>query len=438
MWKNLTALEKRTMAGCFAGWTLDALDAQAYSFVMPALIGLWGISRAQAGMLGTVTLLVSAFGGWFVGMLSDRHGRVRALQITVVWYALFTFLSGFTQNFEQLFLCRAMQGFGFGGEWAAGAVLIGEVIRDEYRGRAVGIVQSGWAIGWGAAALLFGLLFSSLPETLAWRVMFWIGLIPALIAIWMRKKLKEPEASAPARLAARRTSAGSQIGVIFTRRWLPTTIKASALAMGATGGSYSFVVWLPTYLKNVRHMSVVGTTSFTVVLIAGSLLGFLVGAYLCDAIGRRRTFMISAIGSALMLVLYMGVPLPDSIMLVLGFPLGFCAYMMFSPMGPYLTELFPASIRGTAQGFCYNFGRGAGALFPGVIGLLGSLFPLGKAIVLFGVGAYAIMLVSVALLPETAGKRLEDSGRPAPDGGESDARRPSGAHPIAATDPRVK
>lgn len=132
MWKNLTALEKRTMAGCFAGWTLDAFDAQAYSFVMPALIGLWGISRAQAGMLGTVTLLVSAFGGWFVGMLSDRHGRVRALQITVVWYALFTFLSGFTQNFEQLFLCRAMQGFGFGGEWAAGAVLIGEVIRDKY------------------------------------------------------------------------------------------------------------------------------------------------------------------------------------------------------------------------------------------------------------------------------------------------------------------
>jgi hypothetical protein len=138
-----------------------------------------------------------------------------------------------------------------------------------------------------------------------------------------------------------------------------------------------------------------------------------------------------------MLILYMGVPLPDSIMLVLGFPLGFCAYMMFSPMGPYLTELFPAAIRGTAQGFCYNFGRGVGALFPGVIGLLGSLFPLGKAIVLFGVGAYAIMLVSVALLPETAGRRLDDSAQPA-SGGESDARRQTGARPVPATDQHVK
>jgi MFS family permease len=424
MWKNLNALEKRTMAGCFAGWALDALDAQAYSFVMPALLGLWGISRAQAGMLGTVTLLVSAFGGWFVGMFSDRYGRVRALQITVVWYAVFTFLSGFTQNFEQLFVCRALQGLGFGGEWAAGAVLIGEVIRNEYRGRAVGIVQSGWAIGWGAAALLFGVVFSWFPEALAWRIMFWIGLIPAFVAIWMRKKLREPEASAPARLAARNTSVAGQIGIIFTRPYLATTIKAAALATGATGGSYSFVVWLPTYLKTVRHMSVIGTTGFTAVLIAGSFAGFLAGAFLCDAIGRRRTFLVSAIGSVIMLVLYMGISLPDHVMLVLGFPLGFCAYMMFSPMGPYMTELFPSAIRGTAQGFCYNFGRGIGALFPGVIGLLGSMLPLGGTIVAFGVSAYAIMLVAVALLPETAGRAL-DTDTPSDPASESDSyRRP--------------
>ncbi|WP_233836532.1 MFS transporter [Paraburkholderia sp. ZP32-5] len=419
MWKNLNALEKRTMIGCFAGWSLDALDAQAYSFVMPALLGLWGISRGQAGMLGTVTLLVSAFGGWFVGMFSDRYGRVRVLQITVVWYAVFTFLSGFTQNFEQLFVCRALQGLGFGGEWAAGAVLIGEVIRDEYRGRAVGIVQSGWAIGWGAAALLFGVVFSRFPDALAWRIMFWTGLLPAFGAIWMRGKLREPEASAPARQAARNTSVAAQIGIIFTRPYLATTIKAAALATGATGGSYSFVVWLPTYLKTVRHMSVIGTTAFTTVLIAGSFVGFLAGAYLCDAIGRRRTFMVSTIGSAIMLVLYMGISLPDNLMLVLGFPLGFCAYMMFSPMGPYMTELFPSAIRGTAQGFCYNFGRGIGALFPGVIGLLGSMLPLGGTIVAFGVSAYAIMLIAIALLPETAGRAL-DAGAPSVPASESE------------------
>ena len=151
---DLTKRERLTMIGCFGGWTLDALDVQIYSFVIPTLLTVWNISKGQAGLLGTISLLISAFGGWFAGALSDRIGRVRVLQIMVLWYAVFTFLCGFTQNFEQLFICRALQGFGFGGEWSAGAVLLGEVIRDKYRGRAVGTVQSGWAIGWGSAAAL--------------------------------------------------------------------------------------------------------------------------------------------------------------------------------------------------------------------------------------------------------------------------------------------
>jgi MFS family permease len=158
MWiKQLTITERRTMTGCFLGWTLDALDVQVFSFVIPTLLVGWHITTSQAGLLGTVTLLVSALGGWLSGLAADRFGRVRILQLTILWYAVFTFASGFAQNYQQLFFCRALQGFGFGGEWATGAVLIGETIRSEYRGRAVGIVQSGWAVGWGVAALLFGL-----------------------------------------------------------------------------------------------------------------------------------------------------------------------------------------------------------------------------------------------------------------------------------------
>src|SRR5580658_5861644 len=150
-YRDLTGKERGTMWACFGGWSLDAFDVQMYSFVIPTVIGIWGLSRGEAGLIGTVTLLISSFGGWFSGTLADRYGRVRMLQITIVWYSIFTFFCAFAQNFEQLFILRALHGFGFGGEWAAGAVLMGEVIRDKYRGRGVGIVQTGWAIGWGGA-----------------------------------------------------------------------------------------------------------------------------------------------------------------------------------------------------------------------------------------------------------------------------------------------
>src|SRR6201992_3911869 len=191
--RDLTQSERKTMAGCFGGWSLDALDVQIYSFVIPTLLTVWQISKGQAGLLGTVTLVVSSFGGWFAGALSDRYGRVRVLQITVLWYAVFTFLCGFAQNFEQLFVARAFQGLGFGAAWSAGAVLMGEIIRDKYRGRAVGFVQSGWAVGWGASGLLYTFLYAVLPDATAWRVMFWVGLTPALLVFWIRRTIKDPE-----------------------------------------------------------------------------------------------------------------------------------------------------------------------------------------------------------------------------------------------------
>src|ERR1700733_13901164 len=151
--RDLNAQERRTMGACFGGWALDAFDVQMYSFVIPTVIALWGLSRGEAGVIGTVTLLISSLGGWFSGTLADRFGRVRILQLSILWYSVFTFLCAFAQDFQQLFILRALHGLGFGGEWAAGAVLMGEVIRDKYRGRGVGLVQTGWAVGWGASAI---------------------------------------------------------------------------------------------------------------------------------------------------------------------------------------------------------------------------------------------------------------------------------------------
>jgi MFS family permease len=413
MWmKQLDKTERNTMAGCFLGWTLDALDVQVYSFVIPTLLVGWHISTTQAGLLGTVTLLASAIGGWFSGMAADRYGRVRVLQVTILWYAIFTFLCGFTQNYQQLFVCRALQGFGFGGEWATGAVLIGETIRSQYRGRAVGFVQSGWAVGWGMAALLFGIFFSFMPEELAWRSLFWIGLLPAVLVFWVRRHVKESPVFVKQRSAGASKGMWRQSMAIFHPDYLLTTIRVSALAVGSIGGSYTFLIWLPTYLKTVKKLSVIGTSGYTGLMICGAFVGFILGAYLADAIGRKMTFFVSALGSALMLGIYMLAPISNQTMLVLGFPLGLCAFMMFSPMGPYMTELFPTRIRAAGQGFCYNFGRGIGALFPALVGKLTAVVGLGEAIAIFGLAAYGLMMVAILFLPETLGRPLPEDVEP--------------------------
>lgn len=400
--RDLTEKERKTMLGCLGGWSLDALDVQIFSFVIPTLITLWHIDRADAGLLGTVTLLVSAGGGWVAGVLSDRYGRVKVLQITILWYAAFTFLCGWAQNFEQLFVLRALQGLGFGAEWSAGAVLMGEVIRDRYRGRAVGLVQSGWAIGWGAAALLYTGIFAILPEEQAWRALFWIGLTPAVLVFWVRRHVDEPDV-----FKARAGKPPSRFFTILQPPYLGTTLKVALMITGAQGGSYALSVWLPTYLRTVRGLSVVNTGSYLFVHIAGAWIGFIAGAYLADAIGRKHTFLISAVASAICVVGYVTLPISNSLMLLLAAPLGVVIYMMFAAMGPFLTELYPTEVRGSGQGFCYNAGRAMGALFPALVGFLSTRLDLGTAIAIFAFIAYGIQIVALLMLPETRGRAVD-------------------------------
>jgi MFS family permease len=369
---------------------------------VPALIALWHISKAEAGLLATSALVISAFGGWIAGMLADRVGRARLLMIMVAWFAFFTFLSGFTQNFEQLLVVRGLQGFGFGGEWAAGSVLIGEVIRAENRGKAVGVVQSAWAWGWGAAAILATIIFQVLPQEIAWRALFFVGILPALLVFYIRTKVPEPEIFKEAAGAATRRGTLD----IFRGDLLPTTILCAVLATGAQGGYYAITTFLPTFLRTQRHLTVLGTGGYLAVIIIGSWLGYVASAYLSDAIGRRKNFFIFAIGSLLIAIAYTQTEISDSLMLVLGFPLGFFASGIFSGLGPVLTELFPTSVRGAGQGFCYNFGRGIGAFFPTLVGLLSAKVALGTAIGIFAAISYAIVILAAVVLPETRGRQL--------------------------------
>jgi MFS family permease len=398
--------EQRACAACAGGWALDAMDVQLYSFVIPALIATWGISRGQAGELATAALLVSALGGWLAGWLADRFGRVLTLQVAILWFAGFTFLSGLAQNFQQLFAARALMGLGFGGEWAAGAVLLGEVIRAEHRGKALGLMQAGWAVGWGVAALLYALFFSILPAATAWRALFLVGILPALLVFWVRRNVEEPPVYVQSRLEMHALGVQPSFLEIFRPPLVRVTVLGGLMGTGAQGGYYAITTWLPTFLRTERHLSVLDSAGYLAVSIAGAFCGYVAGGLLADRVGRRLTFLVFAIGAGIVAATYTLVPFGNGAVLVLGFPLGFFASGVFSAMGPFFTEHFPTRVRGVGQGFAYNVGRASGALFPTLVGMLSNRMPLGEAIGLFAGTAYATMALAAFLLPETRGKVL--------------------------------
>ena len=404
---TLTSKERGAFAACVGGWALDAMDVQMYSFVIPTLIATWGITRGEAGALGTAALLASAVGGWVAGWVADRYGRVRTLQLAIAWFALFTCLSGVAQNYQQLFLVRALLGVGFGGEWAAGAVLLGEVMRAEHRGKALGVMQAGWAVGWGAAAVLYAVFFSIMPAAIAWRALFLIGILPAALVFFVRRYVEEPEVYLKARAEMAASGDKPSFLEIFRPPLLRVTVLGGLLGTGAQGGYSAVTTWLPTYLRTERKLSVLDSTGYLAVSIAGAFFGYLSGGILADKIGRRMTFLVFAIGAGAIAVTYTSVSFGNGAMLLLGFPLGFFASGVFSAMGPFFTEHFPTRVRGVGQGFAYNVGRATGALFPTLVGVLSAKMALGQAIGIFAGAAYATMAVAAFLLPETRGKALK-------------------------------
>jgi MFS family permease len=409
-YRDMNQAERRTFWACASGWALDGMDFMIYPLVIGTIIALWKVDAGSAGLAGTVTLLASAVGGWLGGYLADRIGRVKTLQFTILWFSFFSLFCALAQNFDQLLIARAVLGLGFGGEWAAGAVLMGEAIRPEFRGRAVGSVQSGWAVGWGLAVLAQAILFSLMPAEVAWRWMFVIGALPALLVFYLRRYVTEPEiaAATQARLAA--SGDRPALWEIFSGPILKTTILASLAATGCQGGYYAITFWVPQFLTKERHLSIVGSTGYLAALIIGSFIGYLVGAWLADRIGRRNLFLTFSLGAIAVVLLYTQLPLTNEILWVLGFPLGFFASGYFSGMGAFLTELYPTRLRGSGQGFCYNFGRGIGALFPFLVGFLSTTTSLANAIAIFAVAAYAVFFLAAFALPETRGRVLHADG----------------------------
>ena len=234
--------------------------------------------------------------------------------------------------------------------------------------------------------------------------MFWVGILPALLVLYIRRHVKDSEIFHATR--ARSAEKGSSFLEIFSPELLRTTVFGSLLTTGMMAGYYAVTTWLPTYLKTVRNLSVLNTGAYTAVIIIGSFVGYLVAAYLCDHIGRRKTFLLFALGTAAVAMLYTLVPISNAAMLVLGFPLGFFLSGNFSGFGSYLTELFPSRMRGSGQGFVYNFGRGLGAFAPPAVGYLSTSVTLAQAIGVVTGLSFGLAVLALAFLPETRGKQL--------------------------------
>ena len=404
----------------FGGWALDAYNQMTVGFVLPAVTAAFALSPAQAGLLGSVGMVTSAVGGALAGALADAVGRVRVLILSIASYAIFTLLAGCAQSYEQLLVFLTLQGLGFGGEWAAGAVLVAEYAQATQRGRVVGAVQSAWSIGYAGVLIANTLVFSLAAPELAWRIMFWLGAVPAVVLLWVRTRVQESpvyraEVAArgagtgragakPASAKLGSASPGGALLGLFRRDQLRVTLASVLLSVGVIGAG--LVVWLPTYLEQVRHLTVEGLSAYMGVQVIGGFVGCISAGYVLDALGRRCGLALFALGSALSAWAYVVLPGGAGwLVFAIGFPLGFFSSGIFSCLAVYLAELYPTELRGAGQGFGYNIGRGIGAVGPAAIGFAAARLGLTDALAL-GATSYVLCLVALLFLPETRGKPL--------------------------------
>jgi MFS family permease len=405
-YRQSTPKVRRVFWTCAGAWGLDSMDGFVYQYMIPAIVAGLGITLAQAGTIASFNYFAAAIGGWTGGWLADRYGRARVLQVTILWFSIFSFLSGFAQTYEQLLILRTLQGFGFGAEWAVGAVLLGELVTPAHRGKALGAVQSAAGPGSALAALLAG----PVAAAVGWRVSFFIGVLPALLVFFVRREDDDADIYKRARARALQQGRTFLPGAIFRPELRRRTAAACLLALGAQGAGFAVSNYLTTFLSQERGLSLSVAGVYVLFNSLGGFFGFLTNAYLGDRLGRRQAFRYFAVGFIIALNIYIFAPLGSSAttLLPMGFVYGFFQFGIYASFGPYFTELFPTEVRATGQAFSYNFGRAASALFIYGVAMVAVYAPISTGMVIMASLAQLCALGATFLLPETAGNALTD------------------------------
>jgi len=403
-WREADARAHRAFIAAAFGWMLDAFDVMLYSMVIAALVEDPGIhlSLPGAGVLNSITLVAGACGGIFFGRVADRFGRKRALMASVLLYSLFTAACGFAQTALQLAVFRVALGLGFGGSWASGAALVSESFPAEHRGKALGFMQSSWAIGYGAAALVNLLV---MPRW-GWRGVFFVGVLPALLIVWVQAYVEEPEIWR-VRTAGGRTA--GRFAELFEGDRARLTTAITLMNACSLFGWWGLNSWVPAYLRLGTAQGGVGLASstmslFVIAMQVGMWFGYVSFGFIADIVGRRRAYVAYLIAASVLLPIY-GILKAPVTLLALGPFVAFFGTGYFSGFGALTAEIYPTAIRATAQGFTYNLGRVASAAAPYTVGSLAASRGFGPAFTVTG-GAFLLAAVAWIWIPETRGSEL--------------------------------
>jgi MFS family permease len=414
--------QRCTLLAASLGWALDAFDAMLYALVLALLMRDLGMSKTTAGLLGTLTLLASGIGGVLFGFLADRIGRKQALMASIVTYSVCSFASGLSTSIAMLAAARFVLGLGMGGEWNTGATLVAETWPTEFRAKAISIVQSSWALGFAAAALVAG----PVARYFGWRAVFFVGILPALLTLWIRRGVPESalwqrrmsEALADATEGPLNHGGKNEVGSAsptFATIFRPPYVKHTfALLLFNFCGLFAWwglFTWLPPYLslpvsQGGRGFGVIGTTTLLVVLnLFGMFPGYASFGWIADYLGRRRAFLIYSLAAAFLIPFYAAVRAPV-VLMALGIAVAFFGTGIFSGSGIMGSEIFPTAVRARALGFTYNGARTLSSVAPLIIGRVGQLKGLSWAFYFCAAG-YLLAALIATQLPETLGKRIE-------------------------------
>lgn len=402
-WGATTSAQRRTLLAAGLGWMLDAFDIMLYSLVLTTLMREFGMSKGTAGLLNSLTLVASAIGSLIFGLLADRYGRRRMLSLSILTYSLSTFACGFTTTIFSLALCRFLLGLGMGGEWNSGATLVAETWPSAWRGRAMGIVQSSWAVGYALAAVVAAVVLSRAN----WRWVFFVGVIPAILVFWIQRDVPEPELWK----SQKRGGDGDQPrNAAAWQAALPRLIALLAMNTFGMFAWWGLFTWIPAYLglpvsQGGRGFRMFDVTSFLVVLnLLGMLPGYLLFGVFADRWGRKRTLIFYLVAAAVFVPVFAAARHPVSI-LVSASLAAFFGTGFFTGSGIIGSELFPTPIRATALGVSYNLARGFSALAPLLIGRVGQARGLSWSFALCG-AAFLLAAASALWIPETRGVEL--------------------------------